>query len=69
MAERAGFEPAIPFWSIHTFQACALNHSATSPTSKVRIQRQSCIRDAIVLASNNSVKIEKRTELSKKLIN
>ena len=32
MAERAGFEPAIPFWSIHAFQACALSRSATSPT-------------------------------------
>ena len=30
-AERAGFEPAIRFWQIHTFQACALDHSATSP--------------------------------------
>jgi hypothetical protein len=31
VAERAGFEPAIPFWSIHTFQACSFNHSDTSP--------------------------------------
>ena len=30
-AERRGFEPRIPFWSIHAFQACALSHSATSP--------------------------------------
>lgn len=30
-AERAGFEPAKPFWSLHTFQACAIDHSATSP--------------------------------------
>ncbi len=26
-----GFEPMMPFWSIHTFQACAFDHSATSP--------------------------------------
>ena len=26
-----GFEPTIPFWGIHTFQACAFDHSATSP--------------------------------------
>ena len=32
-AERAGFEPAVPFWSTHTFQACSLNHSDTSPFS------------------------------------
>src|SRR5690606_2876597 len=30
-AERAGFEPAIPFRGIHTFQACSFNHSDTSP--------------------------------------
>ena len=29
--ERAGFEPAIPFGGIHTFQACSFNHSDTSP--------------------------------------
>ena len=29
-AERKGFEPSIPFWSIHTFQACSFNHSDTS---------------------------------------
>ena len=26
-----GFEPMIPFWGIHTFQACAFDHSAISP--------------------------------------
>ena len=31
MAEGEGFEPSIPFWGIHTFQACAFNHSATPP--------------------------------------
>jgi hypothetical protein len=31
MAERGGFEPPIRFCRIHTFQACAFNHSATSP--------------------------------------
>ncbi len=30
MAVREGFEPSIPF-GIHTFQACAFSHSATSP--------------------------------------
>ena len=32
MAEREGFEPSIPC-GIHTFQACAFDHSATSPKS------------------------------------
>ena len=31
--EMAGFEPAVPFWSTHTFQACSLNHSDISPMS------------------------------------
>ena len=26
-----GFEPMKPFWSLHTFQACAFDHSANSP--------------------------------------
>ena len=30
IAERKGFEPSIRFWRIHTFQACAFDHSATS---------------------------------------
>ena len=35
MAERGGFEPPIRFCRIHTFQACAFNHSATSPRAPV----------------------------------
>ena len=31
VAERKGFEPLIPFWSIHTFQACSFDHSDISP--------------------------------------
>jgi hypothetical protein len=30
-AERVGFEPTIPFWGIHTFQACSFDHSDISP--------------------------------------
>ena len=30
LAERKGFEPSIRYKRIHAFQACALNHSATS---------------------------------------
>ena len=33
MAEREGFEPSIRYKRIHTFQACAFDHSATSPNS------------------------------------
>ncbi len=31
IAEKAGFEPTIPFWGIRTFQARSLNHSDISP--------------------------------------
>ncbi len=31
MAEREGFEPSVPFWGTHAFQAGAIGHSATSP--------------------------------------
>jgi hypothetical protein len=31
LAESEGFEPSIRFWRIHTFQACAFDHSANSP--------------------------------------
>ena len=34
LAEREGFEPSIRGYRIHAFQACALNHSATSPDRK-----------------------------------
>ena len=30
-AEKPGFEPGIPFWGIHAFQACLLSHSSISP--------------------------------------
>lgn len=31
MAEREGFEPSRSFGPLHTFQACAFDHSATAP--------------------------------------
>jgi hypothetical protein len=31
VAERVGFEPTIRGYRIHTFQACAFDHSATAP--------------------------------------
>ena len=31
MAEQEGFEPSIRGYRIHTFQACAFDHSATAP--------------------------------------
>ena len=30
-AERGGFEPPKPFWSLHALQACLFNHSSISP--------------------------------------
>ena len=35
LAEKEGFEPSIRF-RIHTFQACAFDHSATSPNLQSR---------------------------------
>ncbi len=35
-AEREGFEPSIRLRRIHTFQACAFDHSATSPVEFVK---------------------------------
>ena len=31
MADREGFEPSVPFWGTHAFQASQFNHSCTSP--------------------------------------
>ena len=31
MAERAGFEPAVPFWGTYDFQSYTFGHSVTSP--------------------------------------
>ena len=31
LAEQEGFEPSIRGYRIHTFQACAFDHSATAP--------------------------------------
>ena len=36
MAERVGFEPTVPLTDTHTFQACALNHSAISPKNYLK---------------------------------
>ena len=40
LAERRGFEPRKPFWSLHAFQACLFNHSSISPS---RFQAQNSI--------------------------
>ena len=38
-AEKAGFEPAIPFRGIHAFQSCLFNHSSISPSGEIGQQR------------------------------
>ena len=38
IAERQGFEPRIPFWGIHAFQACLFNHSSTSPFRGAKVK-------------------------------
>ena len=50
-AERKGFEPPVPFWGTHAFQACLLNHSSISPsflnckskTNKSDVKQRLCI--------------------------
>src|SRR5271156_625871 len=32
-ADGEGFEPSVPFWSTHAFQACPIDHSGTRPSS------------------------------------
>ena len=39
LAERRGFEPRIPFRSIHAFQACLFNHSSISPKTSYRFSK------------------------------
>ena len=38
-AERRGFEPRKPFWSLHAFQACLFNHSSISPILLLLVKR------------------------------
>src|ERR1041385_2524060 len=37
LAERGGFEPPVGYKPTHAFQACALNHSATSPSAAANV--------------------------------
>ena len=39
-AERMGFEPMNHFWRLHTFQACAFDHSAISPITVLNFRTQ-----------------------------
>ena len=39
LAERGGFEPPVGYKPTHAFQACALNHSAISPTRSHNVQK------------------------------
>ena len=40
LAERGGFEPPKPFWSLHAFQACLFNHSSISPSSQLACKKE-----------------------------
>ena len=31
LADGEGFEPSVPFWGTHAFQACTIDHSVTHP--------------------------------------
>jgi hypothetical protein len=39
-ADGEGFEPSVPFWSTHAFQACPIDHSGTRPGSPLRGERE-----------------------------
>ena len=43
-AERGGFEPPKPFWSLHAFQACLFNHSSISPSSQLACKKKLVLR-------------------------
>ena len=43
-AERGGFEPPKPFWSLHAFQACLFNHSSISPSSQLACKKKLALR-------------------------
>ena len=45
MAARVGFEPTIRGYRIHTFQACAFDHSATAP--------HACLGEGVPLATKS----------------
>ncbi len=44
LAERGGFEPPKPFWSLHAFQACLFNHSSISPSSQLACKKKLALR-------------------------
>ena len=45
LAERGGFEPPVGFKPTHAFQACALNHSAISPSRRFILRQFLAIRN------------------------
>ena len=73
-AERRGFEPRKPFWSLHAFQACLFNHSSISPfalfcaTFQNRLQNYIFFvtyarKYAIFFKKNNYFSLKRRFEL------
>src|SRR4029077_1497238 len=46
LADGEGFEPSVPFWGTHAFQACTIDHSVTHPdgSRNRKIDNQSCKR-------------------------
>ena len=53
-AERMGFEPMNHFWRLHTFQACAFDHSAISPvgSSQLAVRRMSKANSEMLTANS-----------------
>ena len=51
MAERAGFEPAVPFRGTQHFQCCTFGRSVTSPKKDGRVKNEKL----------NSIKLEPKS--------
>ena len=51
VAEQEGFEPSIRGYRIHTFQACAFDHSATVPLSCLAYRASRYLRPGVEFSS------------------
>ena len=57
LAERRGFEPRIPFRSIHAFQACLFNHSSISPIIRLASSKTTAKYEKIPICNLFSAQI------------
>ncbi len=62
MAEGVGFEPTKRFWRLHTFQACAFDHSATPPAPETPSRRTCAISGLVWKAQNLTEPVGRRNK-------